>query len=138
MIQSSPNFCYRSYRLSNKRPLKELMILGKGGCDSSSPGIGDVAFVKDLMTEKIVTHSFRCSKFGIAHTSKSKIGWVSYSLYLTRVISKCEKVLSKLVALLSKFTQINSIKFTYHDITSLTTIFLYVTPVRNILQDNDT
>ena len=52
------------------------MILGRGGCDSSSPGIGDVAFVKDLMTEKVITHYFRCSKFGVAHSPKSMIGWV--------------------------------------------------------------
>ncbi|CAB4020794.1 Hypothetical predicted protein, partial [Paramuricea clavata] len=62
-------------RLNNSRPLKELMVLGKGGCDSSSPGIGDVAFVKNLMTEHVVTRSFRCSKFGLAHSPESMIGW---------------------------------------------------------------
>lgn len=56
------------------------MILGKGGCDSNSPGIGDVAFVKDLMTETVMTHSFRCSKFGVAHSPESMIGWVRNQL----------------------------------------------------------
>jgi hypothetical protein len=58
------------------------MVLGKGGCDSSSPGIGDVAFVKNLMTERIVTRSFRCSKFGLAHSPESMIGWVCYCMGL--------------------------------------------------------
>lgn len=37
--------------------------MGEKGCDANSPGIGDVAYVKDLMTEKIVSTNFRCSKF---------------------------------------------------------------------------
>ena len=47
------------------------------GCDSNSPGIGDIAFVKDLKTDKIVTTTFRCSVFGVAHSGT--LGWVSYN-----------------------------------------------------------
>ena len=63
------------------------MILGKGGCDNNSPGIGDVAFVKDLMTETVATHSFRCSKFGVAHSPESVIGWVFILCTLARIIA---------------------------------------------------
>ena len=44
------------------------------GCDVNSPGIGDIAFVKDLMTGKIVTTKFQCSVFGLAYSST--VGWV--------------------------------------------------------------
>jgi hypothetical protein len=43
------------------------MVMGEKGCDDSSPGIGDIAYVKNLKTEKIVSTNFRCSKFGIAY-----------------------------------------------------------------------
>ena len=72
-------FCmnkFRYYRLRNPRALKNLMVINKGGCGNSSPGIGDVKFVKDLMVDKIVTTNFRCSKFGLAHDAKAKFGWV--------------------------------------------------------------
>ena len=48
------------------------------GCDARSPGIGDIAYVKDLMTEKIVTTTFKCSVFGVpkSHDSVLKSGWV--------------------------------------------------------------
>ena len=52
------------------------MIYNKGGCKKSSPGIGDVKFVKDLLTDNVVTTSFRCSKFGVAHNKKTHFGWV--------------------------------------------------------------
>ena len=41
------------------------------GCNQRSAGIGDIAYVKDLLTEKIVTTKLRCSKFGLA-----TFGWV--------------------------------------------------------------
>ena len=66
----------RSYRLRSKRELKNLMIINKGGCGQTSPGIGNIAFVKDLQTDDIVTTNFRCSKFGIGHHPKTNIGWV--------------------------------------------------------------
>ena len=50
--------------------------MDKGGCGKTSPGIGDVQFVKDLMTGDIVTTNFRCSKFGVAHNQKTNFGWV--------------------------------------------------------------
>ena len=62
--------------MNSKRPLKNLMVLGEKGCDQNSPGIGDIEYVKDIMAEKIVTSTFRCSKFGIAHHVGTKIGWV--------------------------------------------------------------
>ena len=48
------------------------------GCDTRSPGIGDIAYVKDLMTETIVTTTFKCSVFGVpkSHDSVLKSGWV--------------------------------------------------------------
>ncbi|XP_046839650.1 uncharacterized protein LOC124433845 isoform X4 [Xenia sp. Carnegie-2017] len=63
------------YRFQNPRKLKNLMIYNKGGCTKTSPGIGDVKFVKDLMTENIVTTSFRCSKFGLAYNKRAQFGW---------------------------------------------------------------
>ena len=63
--------------MNTKRPLKNLMVLGKLGCDQNSPGIGDIEYVKDILTEKIVTSTFRCSKFGIAYHVGTEIGWVS-------------------------------------------------------------
>ena len=77
------DFLLRSFRFNNKRPLKNLMIMGDKGCDINSPGIGDIAYVKDLQTEKIVTTSFRCSKFGVGHHLQSGTGWVgTTSFYL--------------------------------------------------------
>ena len=52
------------------------MIMGEKGCGLGAPGIGDIAYVKDLQTEEIVSTTFRCSQFGIGHHKKSKIGWV--------------------------------------------------------------
>ena len=62
--------------MRNPRALKNLMVINKGGCGKYSPGIGDVKFVKDLITDKIVTTNFRCSKFGVAHSKKAQFGWV--------------------------------------------------------------
>ncbi len=57
------------------------MIINKGGCDRHSPGIGDVAYVKNLILDKIVTRNFRCSKFGLAHHPGTKFGWVGIIYY---------------------------------------------------------
>ena len=52
------------------------------GCDARSPGIGDIAYVKDLMTEKIVTTTFKCSVFGDPKSDTGrKFGWVRRSSY---------------------------------------------------------
>ncbi|XP_028391389.1 uncharacterized protein LOC114516186 [Dendronephthya gigantea] len=64
-----------SYRLQSIRPLKNIMIVNQGGCDATSPGIGDIAYVKDLRTEKIVTTKFRCSQFGTYRHFFLKSGW---------------------------------------------------------------
>ena len=53
------------------------MLSKTGGCGGTSAGIGDVKFVKDLITGNVVTTSFRCSKFGLAYNEKMKFGWVS-------------------------------------------------------------
>ena len=66
----------RYYRLRKSRPLKKLMVINKGGCGRNSPGIGDVQFVKDVLTDTIVTTNFRCSKFGVAHNARAQFGWV--------------------------------------------------------------
>ena len=68
-------FYIRSYRLKNKRPLGQLLVKDRG-CDSNAPGIGDIAFVKNLRTEKIVTMAFQCSVFGLPQSST--VGWVGY------------------------------------------------------------
>ncbi len=69
---------YRSFRLQNKRLLKNLLMLNEGGCGRLSPGIGDIAYVKDLQTGKIVTTKFRCSQFTSYHSKSDGFGWVSY------------------------------------------------------------
>ena len=46
------------------------------GCSDQMPGIGDIAYVKDLITEKITTRSFKCSVFGPNIGSHFKVGWV--------------------------------------------------------------
>ena len=51
------------------------MLLGERGCDVNSPGIGDIAYVKDILTERIVTTNFRCSKFGVPYYPGTKFGW---------------------------------------------------------------
>ena len=47
------------------------------GCNHRSAGIGNIAYVKDLQTDRIVTTNLRCSKFGVAYRSSSYYGWVS-------------------------------------------------------------
>ncbi|XP_028392499.1 uncharacterized protein LOC114517056 [Dendronephthya gigantea] len=61
------------YHFSTPRPLSELFINGRGGCSVYYPGIGDIEYVKDLMTDTIVTEEFNCSQFG--PTYPSKLGW---------------------------------------------------------------
>ena len=70
---------YRSFRLKNKRPLKNLLMLNEGGCGRLWPGIGDISYVKDLQTEEIVTTKFRCSQFSSYHSKSDGFGWVSFS-----------------------------------------------------------
>jgi hypothetical protein len=60
------------------------MILDQGGCPYNSPGVGDISYVKDLMTEDIVSRDFSCSKFGPYSHPMAKIGWVRKIIF-----SKC-------------------------------------------------
>ena len=66
---------FRSFRLQSTRALKKLMM-NTAGCDQRSAGIGDIAYVKDLLTGKIVTAKLRCSKFGVAYHRLAGLGWV--------------------------------------------------------------
>ena len=52
------------------------MILDQGGCPHNFPGVGDVSYIKDLMTEEIVSKDFSCSIFGPYSHPIAKIGWV--------------------------------------------------------------
>ena len=45
-----------------------------GGCGHRYPGIGDIAYVKDLMSRKITTRNFNCSRFG--GSIAPGLGWV--------------------------------------------------------------
>ena len=69
-------FTFRAYRFKNKRLLKHFMIVDKGGCPYNFPGVGDVLYVKDLITEEIVSRDFSCSIFGLYSHPQTKIGWV--------------------------------------------------------------
>ena len=68
------NFCFthRLYRLKIKRPLGDLFGIGSGGCTDFHSGIGNVSYVKDILTETVVTTNFNCSKFGFDNPH----GWV--------------------------------------------------------------
>ncbi|XP_046843331.1 uncharacterized protein LOC124437395 isoform X1 [Xenia sp. Carnegie-2017] len=72
------------YRFQNPRKLKNLMIYNKGGCTNTSPGIGDVKYVKDLITDNVVTTNFRCSKFGLAYNERTNLGWAKMNDCLNR------------------------------------------------------
>ena len=64
------------YRLNPTRHLGNLFGVGDGGCTAVHSGIGNVAYIKDLLTETVVTTNFDCSKFG-PHVDKT-LGWVIY------------------------------------------------------------
>ena len=70
---------YRLYRLKTNRPLANLFGIGSGGCTDFHSGIGNVSYVKDILTETVVTTKFSCSKFG-PHTD-ANLGWVNKTLY---------------------------------------------------------
>jgi hypothetical protein len=55
-------------------------MITNAGCHRRSAGIGNIAYVKDLQTEKIVTTKLRCSKFGYAYHHLAKFGWVCFLL----------------------------------------------------------
>ena len=43
---------YRYYRFNSPRNLSTLLISNEGGCDYKYPGIGNIEYVKDLITER--------------------------------------------------------------------------------------
>jgi hypothetical protein len=59
--------------------LGNLFCVGSGGCTDVHSGIGNVSYVKDILTETCsgqwVTTKFNCSKFG-PHLHSS-LGWVT-------------------------------------------------------------
>ena len=52
------------------------MMVNEGGCPYNLPGIGDISYVKDLITEEISSKDFSCSVFGVYSHPSAKIGWV--------------------------------------------------------------
>ena len=58
------------------------MIVDQGGCPYNFPGVGDISYVKDLMTEEIVSQDFSCSIFGAYSHPIAKIGWVRMNKYV--------------------------------------------------------
>jgi hypothetical protein len=50
------------------------------GCGKYKPGIGNIAYVKDLQTEKILTTGFRCSIFGDYQHPLTGFGWVGIKI----------------------------------------------------------
>ena len=78
----SLQYLHRSYRLQKTRPLKNLLVVNEKGC-GRSPGIGDIAYVKDLLTEEIVSTTFRCSHFGRYHPKSSRYGWVRFRDFIS-------------------------------------------------------
>ena len=65
----------RYYRFQFPRVLSNLIVSNKGGCNHRYPGIGHVAYIKDLRSRKITARNFRCSQFGAAIAPG--LGWVS-------------------------------------------------------------
>ena len=46
------------------------------GCSQDQPGIGDIAYVKDLQTDTVVSTGYRCSVFGKYQHPVTGFGWV--------------------------------------------------------------
>jgi hypothetical protein len=60
-----------------------------GGCGYRSPGIGDIAYVKDLLVEKVVSTTFQCSVFGVPKSDTIyQSGWVSLMFNIQAVTTK--------------------------------------------------
>ncbi|XP_028411771.1 uncharacterized protein LOC114534515 [Dendronephthya gigantea] len=76
-ISTSKNFrdtrAHWYYRFKSPRLLSKLLMSNKGGCSHRYPGIGDIAYVKELMTGKIATRKFKCSRFGA--DISTGLGW---------------------------------------------------------------
>ena len=50
--------------------------MNKISCTTNDPGIVNIEYVKDILTESVVTRNFTCSKFG-PYTHPILPGWVS-------------------------------------------------------------
>ena len=58
------------------------MMVNEGGCPYNLPGIGDISYVKNLITEEI-SKNYPCSVFGVYTHPSAKIGWVrKYNRFL--------------------------------------------------------
>jgi hypothetical protein len=89
------NSLCRMYHLSPPRQLSELFINHNGGCSIYYPGIGDIEYVKDLMTDEVATENFNCSQFG--PTYPSKLGWVSREFWKKVLPHFCSKYLNQFI-----------------------------------------
>ena len=76
----------RSYRLKTNRALGNLFGVGSGGCTDFHSGIGNVSYVKDILTETVVTTKFNCSKFG-PHQDIN-LGWVTVTVHCLKFSKK--------------------------------------------------
>ena len=61
--------------MKTNRALGNLFGVDSGGCTDIHSGIGNISYVKDILTETVVTTNLSCSKFG-PHLSVS-LGWVT-------------------------------------------------------------
>jgi hypothetical protein len=75
-LKTALSLHFRNYRFKSPRILSKLLMSGKGGCSHRYPGIGNIAYVKDLMASKIATRTFSCSRFGAAIARG--LGWVCW------------------------------------------------------------
>ena len=64
-------------------------MMNTAGCDQKSAGIGNIAYVEHLVTEKIVTTKLRCSKFGYAYNRFVKFGWVCVLYRISHFFKLC-------------------------------------------------
>ena len=80
-IEIHKDFMHRLYRLKISRPLGNIFGVGSGGCTDFHSGIGNVSYVKDILTDTVVTTKFSCSKFG----SDNILGWVTMILYCVNI-----------------------------------------------------
>ena len=64
----------RLYRLNSQRKFGNLFSAHNNGCPYLQAGIGNISFVKDLMTQSDLPNNFTCSKFG--PNTHPNLGWV--------------------------------------------------------------
>ena len=67
----------RMYRLNSHRKFGNIFSAQNNGCPYLQAGIGNISFVKDLMTRTVVSNNFTCSKFG--PNTHHGLGWVECS-----------------------------------------------------------